>query len=162
MAAIQSKGECVFGGRQRCRSTKRGDARVGMKKQPVLERKNREVGGSSPEKRKCGVAKTMLAQTAADRDSVRKFWSRDFWILHLCRNSGRLEGISRMEHLLERNRRGIFLRHRNSYRSSRVRILSPYQHRWNPLVRVDSLWNILAVCRLLCLLDCLLSGFGSQ
>ena len=34
-----------------------------MKKQPVWEKKNREAGGSSPEKRRRRVAKRRLAQT---------------------------------------------------------------------------------------------------
>ena len=75
MAAIQSKGECVFGKRQPCRSTKRGDARIGMKKRPVWETKNREAGGSSPKRRRRIVAKRRLAQTEADRDTERKKWS---------------------------------------------------------------------------------------
>ena len=79
----------VRGGDNVAEAQKGGDARVGMKKQPVLETKNREAGGSSPEKRRRSVAKRRSAQTGTDRDSVRKFWSRDFWTLRLHRNSGR-------------------------------------------------------------------------
>ena len=89
MAAIQPKGECVLGSNNEAEARKGGEGRIGMKKQPVREKKNREVGGSSPKKRRCGVAKRRLAQTETDRDTVRKFWSRDFWNLCLHRNSGR-------------------------------------------------------------------------
>ena len=53
----------VRGGDNVAEAQKGGDARVGMKKQPVLETKNREAGGSSPEKPRRGVPKKRLAQT---------------------------------------------------------------------------------------------------
>ena len=53
----------MFGERKRCTRMKSGDARVGMEKQRVWEKKNREAGGSSPEMRRRGVAKKRLAQT---------------------------------------------------------------------------------------------------
>ena len=58
----------MFGERKRCRSTKSGDEGVGMKKQPMREKKNREVGGSSPKKE----MRHRKKEVGTDRDTTRK------------------------------------------------------------------------------------------
>ena len=58
-----------------------------------------------------------------------------FW---MCRISAEIEEINHMEYLLERNRRGIFQRHRNSHRSTRVRILSASQPEHAKGIRANS------------------------
>ena len=78
----------MFGGRQHPTRTKSSNARVGMKKQPVWDKENHKVGGSSPKKQRCSVATKRLAQTETDRDTEFQKWSRDFWALDLCCISG--------------------------------------------------------------------------